>query len=506
MKESETPPSDAYIVSLDVGTSSVRALLYDSSARRMEGYGAHLPYRIHTTPDGGAEIDPEELAQHAIDCLDELHRQVELHQTQEAGFRIAAVAGSAFWHSFCGVDQSGKPTLPILHLLDTRSSGEVSRVADTHASTGCVPHSSYWPAKLLWLERNRPEQFRATHRWLSFPEYLFEKLFGESRVSTSMASATGLWNQSGNTYDYAALAALPIRREQLADPSSMDQPLYNLLDEYRGMWPAYSNIPWFPAIGDGAANHIGSGCLRTPGPLGEAQFSLMVGTTGAMRALISSPPVTPMATIPPGLWCYRLDRRRALLGGALSNGGEVYAWLKRTLAFPKNAEAQLEAAEPGGHGLTVLPFLAGERSPYWRADLRGVIAGLSLDTGPFEILHASLESVALLFREIYGALSSAVGAPAEIIASGGALLHSPAWTQMMADTLGRPVVASAELEASARGAALYALERIGAIPNLEALPASTGATFSPRPQFEPVYARLLEEQRGLYEKLFGTHV
>jgi gluconokinase len=231
----------------------------------------------------------------------------------------------------------------------------------------------------------------------------------------------------------------------------------------------------------------------------------MVGTTGAMRALAS-----PSAAIPPGLWCYRLDPHRAILGGALSNGGEVYAWLKRTLSLRKDTEAQLESAEPGGHGLTVLPFFAGERSPYWRADLRGVIAGLSLNTGPFEILHASLESVALRFREIYGILVSSTliapsGVPAEVIASGGALLHSPAWTQMMADTLGRPVVASTELEASCRGAALYALERIGAITDLEALPASTGATFSPRPQFEPVYARQLDEQRGLYEKLFGSH-
>ena len=480
---------DAFIVSLDVGTSSVRALLYDSTARQMEGYGAHLPYRIKTTPDGGAEMDPEELAQHAIDCLDELHRQVK-----EAGFRIAAVAGSAFWHSFCGVGSDGKPTLPILHLLDTRSAAEVSRVPDTHASTGCVPHSSYWPAKLLWLERNRGEQFQATRRWLSFPEYLFEKLFGEARVSISMASATGLWNQRANSYDDTTLAALPIRREQLAEPSSMDQPLRKLLDEYRAMWPAYADIPWFPAIGDGAANHIGSGCLR------PNQFSLMVGTTGAMRVLLSEP-----GSIPAGLWCYRLDRNRALLGGALSNGGEVYAWLKRTIVIPKDAEARLETSEPGKHGLTVLPFFAGERSPYWRADLRGVIAGMSLDTGPFDILHASLESVALRFREIYLPLSAAAGTPDQVIASGGALLRSPAWTQMMADTLGRPIVASTEGEASSRGAALYALERLGTVPTLAALPASVGATFSPRPQFEPAYSRLLSEQHELYEKLFGSH-
>lgn len=467
----------------------MRALLYDSGSRQMEGYGATVPYRIRATPDGGAEIDPEELAQHCIDCLDELHRQIH-----EAGFKIAAVAGSAFWHSFCGVDSGGKPTLPILHLLDTRSAAEVSRVPDTHASTGCVPHSSYWPAKLLWLERNRGAQFQATHRFLSFPEYLFEKLFGEARVSTSMASASGLWNQAGNTYDYATLAALPIRRDQLADLASIDRPAHNPLDEYRAMWPAFATCPWFPAIGDGAANHIGSGCLRPD------QFSLMVGTTGAMRTLTATP-----AAIPAGLWCYGLDPNRALMGGALSNGGDVYAWLKRTLAMPKDAEGRLEKAEPGSHGLNVLPFLAGERSPYWRADLRGAITGLSLSTEPFHILHAALESISLRFREIYCALSSATGAPAEVIASGGALLHSPAWTQIMADTLGRPVVASTELEASCRGAALYALERIGAIPSLDALPASTGATFSARPQFEATYARLLAEQRSLYTRLFESH-
>src|SRR5689334_10068223 len=133
----------------------------------MEGYGAQLAYRIHTTPDGGAEVDPESLAELTIDCLDELHRQIET-----AGFAVAAVAGSAFWHSFCGVDSSGKATLPILHLLDTRSAGQVAQVPDTHSRTGCVPHSSYWPAKLLWLSANRPDEFRATHSFLSFPEYL----------------------------------------------------------------------------------------------------------------------------------------------------------------------------------------------------------------------------------------------------------------------------------------------------------------------------------------------
>jgi gluconokinase len=172
--------------------------------------------------------------------------------------------------------------------------------------------------------------------------------------------------------------------------------------------------------------------------------------------------------------------------------------------LPADCEARLEAASPGDHGLTILPFLMGERSPYWRADLRGVITGLSQSTEPFDILRAALESVALRFRAIYRLLAPSFGAPAEVVASGGALLHSPAWTQMMADALGRPVRACTEPEASCRGAALWALERTGAIENMNALPASSGAVFSPRPDYEPVYDRLLAQQTEVYGKLFES--
>ncbi len=196
---------DSYIVSLDIGSSSVRALVFDSGGRPMEGYSAQLPYEIRTTADGGAEIDPEALANLAMDCLDEVHRQVK-----NAGFKVVAVTSSVFWHSLCGLDAHNVPTTPIYHLLDTRCAEDVKRVADTHARTGCVPHSSYWPAKLLWMERTQPSIFRSTaSKWVTFPEYLFLRLFGKARVSTSMVSANGLWNQNANDYDEETIESLP---------------------------------------------------------------------------------------------------------------------------------------------------------------------------------------------------------------------------------------------------------------------------------------------------------
>ncbi len=208
--------------------------------------------------------------------------------------------------------------------------------------------------------------------------------------------------------------------------------------------------------------------------------------------------------IPQGLWCYRVDRRRFVLGGALSNGGEVFAWMKRTLALPpeEELEAALASMEPGAHGLTVLPLFAGERSTKWRAEARAAITGMSMHTGPVDIVRAALESVALRFRQVYLILTDRMGEPAEVVASGGALLHSRAWTEMMADALGRPVVACCEQEASSRGSALLVLERIGAISHIRDLPAKTGEVYEPVLARAASYDQLLSKQQHLYKKLF----
>jgi gluconokinase len=312
-----------------------------------------------------------------------------------------------------------------------------------------------------------------------------------------MVSGSGLWNQRENRYDAEVLGALPIKPGQLAALDEMDQPASSLRDDYRSRWPLLAGIPWYPALGDGACNNIGSGCTTAD------RFALMVGTSGAMRAVVESAPVE----TPPGLWCYRVDRKRYVLGGALSNGGGVYDWMKRNLALPASQdkiEAELASMPPGAHGLTVLPLFAGERSPGWRADARAMISGLSAHTSSVEILRASLESVALRFREIYDLMTGSFGEPGELVASGGALLHSPAWSRMMADAMGRRIITCLEPEASARGAALLVLERMGIIPDVRRVSARMGPAFDPVPDHQRLYEAQLEQQRQLYARLFGT--
>ncbi len=488
--------TDSNIVGIDVGTSSVRALLFNEKFSQFEQIGAQKKYELTTKVDGSVEVKADLLLQLACDCLDALHAQMA-----ERGLRAAGIAMSTFWHCFLGVDRDGNPTTPVVHLFDTRSleqMDELVKIFDPawiHAITGCMPHTSYWPAKLLWLKENHADAFSKTTRWYSPGEFLLKTFCGHELESTSMISATGIWDHRKNDYCEELLEALDIPREQLPAVESLDAPCRSLLPEFAKRWPLLNGIPWYPAHGDGACNSVGSGCT-TP-----KRFALMVGTTGAMRVVVKQRNVT----IPAGIWCYRVNRERFILGGATSNGGEVFRWANRLLALPANAEEQIAIREPGSHGLTVLPYLAGERSPYWRPDLRGSIAGLSLSTSPIDILQACLESVSLRFKQIYMLLSRPFPVPDEVIASGGALLRSKVWLQMMADALGHPAIECREPEASSRGAAIIAAEQMGLVSSMDELTVSLGDTIDPKPERQENYVRMLKADGALFDSLYGRN-
>jgi gluconokinase len=356
-----------------------------------------------------------------------------------------------------------------------------------------VLHSSYWPAKLSWLSRERAEAFERTERWVSPGDYFYERLFGDSHVGTSMASATGLFDQNLLNWDAEVIEALPVGQAQLSPIS--DEPLRGLNEEWARRWPALREVPWFPAVGDGACSNIGSGCTRND------RLALMVGTSGAMRVLWKAESVE----VPDGPWCYRADDKRFVLGGALSDGGNLVEWLRNTLRLPgpEETEELLAGMEPDSHGLTFLPLLAGERGPGWADDANGTIAGISMSTAPVEILRAAMEAVALRFALIAEIIEAASPGEKEVVATGGGLLQSPTWTRIMADALGKTITASGVQEASSRGAALLVLEKLGHL-EIEDAEAPLGETFEPDPGRHELYREALARQRRLYEAVLGA--
>ena len=475
----------ARVLSVDLGSSAVRAEFYDGSGTLQEGTEARLDYELEYTQDGGVAVDADALLDLVIRAIDGALERV-------GDARVSGAAMSTFWHSVIGLDRDGRPTTPVLYWADRRAASAARELrerldeAAIHRRTGCVLHSSYWPAKLLWLSRENPEDFARTERWVSPGDYFYERFFGDSHVGTSMASATGLFDQNLRRWDEALVESLPLERTQLSPIS--DEPLVGLQDEWARRWPALRDIPWFPAAGDGACSNVGSGCTRND------RLALMVGTSGAMRVLWKADSVE----IPDGPWCYRADEKRFVMGGALSDGGNLVAWLRETLRLPEETERLLAGMKPDSHGLTFLPLLAGERGPGWADEANGTIAGLSMSTTPVEILRAAMEAVALRFALIAEIIEQASPGEKEVIATGGGLLGSPTWTGIMADSLGRPVITSGIHEASSRGAALLALERLGEL-EIEDAEAPLGKVFDPDPERHEVYREALARQRRLYD-------
>jgi gluconokinase len=265
------------VVALDLGTSSVRAILFDAQGVKI-GQAAQRHYTQSTTPDGGVETDVDALFQLVLQCLDDVVKQTP--------GSIIAVAASCFWHSLMAMDEKGQALSPLYSWADNRAAPWVPALrailpeSETHARTGCVFHPSYWPAKLLWLHHTQPQWFDSSTRWISFGEYIAQRLFGRAQVSLSMASGTGFFHQESCDWDEETLAALPITRDNLSPLCDADEYLGELLPPWKTRWPQLAEARWFPAIGDGACSNLGSGCTDA------SRMALNVGTSGALRVVL----------------------------------------------------------------------------------------------------------------------------------------------------------------------------------------------------------------------------
>jgi gluconokinase len=422
------------ILALDVGTSSVRAQHFDE----------------HGEPHGKLRREPYESAD-PDDVVAATGRVLHGHVPDSI---------SCFAHSLVAVDANWNALTPILGWRDTRSAGAAERLAQqldasaVHARTGAFLHPSFWPAKLAWLAEDEPEIFRRAEWFVSFADYLR----GAPETSLSMASTSGLLDLATEQWDEELLDALGVERNRL--PQIADVPVWS----------------------DAACSNAGTGCT-TP-----ERAALMVGTSGALRVLYESEQREPQPK--PGLFLYLADERRVVEGGALSDGGNLYAWLERTLA---DASGSLAERDPSDHRLTFLPFLGGERSTGWNPEARGTIHGLTFATTPLDIRQAAYEGVAFRFAAIADLLPEV----REVVATGAGLLQDRDWIQIMADALARPVSVSGVAEASLRGAAALALERAGH----RVAEAPIVEVVEPRAARADAYRAAREEQQRLYDAL-----
>ena len=449
----------AVLIGLDVGTTAVKAVAFDTDATAWR-HSSQREYPL-LEPHPRYQVQPPKELLEAVDAA--------LAECVKAcGDRPVEVVGlSSAMHGLVGLDADLRPVTDILTWADTRAHEEArelraeGRGQELLKLTGTPVHPMSPLTKLRWFSRNDPEVMARVHRWIGLKDLLLLHLTDRLVTELSSASATGLLDVHARDWSPAALEIAGIGRESLPEVLATTTVLPLSADAARR-----SGLPAGTQVNVGAADgplgNLGTGAIE-PGVAG-----LTLGTSGAVRVVVPEPRFDPDGR----LFCYALTDDAWVLGGAISNGGLVMRWAADTFApelseepEPDTAVLELAArAEPGSDGLVMLPYLLGERAPLWDPDLTGAFLGIRRVHEREHFLRAALEGVCLQLGGIVDLLEQVT--TIETVRVTGGVFRSPLWRHVMAASLARPLVPTADTEGTALGAAALAWYSVGGAPDL----------------------------------------
>lgn len=434
---------DALTLGLDVGTTGCKVVALDPGGR-VRGT-ASATYPLLTDASGRAEQHPQALWEAVCRTLKGISGQLEPGQ-----FAGLALGGAI--HSVALLGPRQEPLADALTWADSRAGtvlGALQGEADAaalYAHTGCPLETPYHPARLRWLRAAQPELFGRAHVFASLKDLISYRLGGTLATDIGLASTTGLLGLRSARWHGAALALAAVTEAQLPELAQPTDQIGTLTRAAAAATGLKAGLPIFAGSSDGALANLGSGVTR-PG-----ETILTLGTSGAVRQVADAPQLGPARLT----WCYLFSRGHYFAGGAINNGGLTLEWLRRTLysELPKDegySRLLADAASAPG-GPLCLPYLTGERTPHWDADLRASFWGVGAHHTRADLARAALEGVAFCLADVFELLHHSA-LPVQLT---GGVSRAPFWAQLITDTLGVGTELNRVGDASALGAAMLA--------------------------------------------------
>ncbi len=475
-----------FVLALDVGSTGTRGGVFDAAGLPVRGCRHKIAHGFTTGSDGTTVIDGDQVA-------DEL-RQIVEYVASTSQHPIAGVALDTFASSLVGVDAEGNAITPCFTYADSRCSAEVDqlrRILDEDATqqrTGTRQHTGYLPPRFLWLRETDPDTFSRVRRWMSLGEYAYLKLIGTTAAGTSTAAWTGMLNRREGSWDAELCALVGVQADQFSPIAHPSQPL---TPELAPLHPNLAEAVWFPPIADGFSSSLGAGGTDSSSIVAAA------ATSGAMRVLVDGL----VDDLPRGLWCYRVDENRSLLGGALNDVGRAVSWLQATLRLPEEPE-ELDAAlraDPSPLTPLVLPWFTGERSTGWVGQARAEFHRVSAGTTPTDLYRATIEGVALSYQRMLAQLTQSAGGVRRVLATGSVTAEVPGLLQVLADTIEVDVLPITIRRSTLRGTAMQALEILA--PEVSFAPVEHGEVVSPVTGRAAHYRERIAAFADLYDKV-----
>jgi xylulokinase len=457
---------------LDLGTTEVKAGLVGLDGRLLglarSGYGLDV-----SGGRGWAEQDPGAWWSAVVGAV----RALRASDTAE----VAAIGVDGHGPTLVAVDARGEATRPAITFLDTRSAAEAEALT---VATGVRGWSLGGLPAALWVERHEPAVADATCWYLSTWDWLVLRLSGVAAASLVPDEVVA---------DRALVAAAGIPGDRLPPPLAMGAAVGGLTAAAADALGLPAGTPVVGGTVDAFASYIGAGLLD-PGDAYDPG-----GSAGGFGVYWDRPIEVAGAFVTPAPLAGRFS-----VGAAMAATGRALDWYRDAIlggtVTTETLLAEAAATPPGADGLVFLPYLAGERSPIWDPDARGVLAGLTLGHGRGHIARAIIEASALAIRHVATPMLAA-GVQVTAMRACGGPARSAFWNAVKADVTGFPVLVPDVLETAVLGSAIVAAVGTGAQPDLPAaIAAMTHVTerIEPRRELAPVYDRLFEAYRELY--------
>ena len=432
-----------YLLGIDVGTSSSKALIMDYNGTILAFESSSYEFSIPNI--GYAEQNANTLWDNVVIAVKKALNKSKIRE-------INAIGVTGQMHGLVTLDGDNNPIRPVIIWADQRSSAEVEVLKNENEFGRCANSAAtgFALTSLMWLKKNEKESFAKVRKIMMPKDFILLQLTGTIGTDLSDASGSLMLDAETCEWDTRLLKCLDFDSSILPQIHESCEIVGFVRPQIAVMLGLREEIPVIAGGGDSLMQLVGNGVVS------DGQINTNIGTASQISCVTNLQPkkgnvLNNFHHVAKDLW---------VRCGASLNGGLVLNWAKN-LFFRGNIQydeldKMAEKAPPGSGGIIFLPFICGERAPYFDDKAKGILYGLSISNSPEELIRAFLESVVYSFKDSMRFFDPGiVKGNSYIIASGGGA-KSRLWLQLQADILGKPVRINTTSVEAAKGAAICA--------------------------------------------------
>jgi xylulokinase len=470
---------------IDVGTSSVKAVLIDDNQRIVASESAGLD--VSRPQPGWSEQDPEDWWR---GCDTVLAAIAAAHGRQMAAVRGIGLSGQM--HGATLLDAADAVLRPCILWNDGRSDEEARDLsAASERVTGNIAMPGLTAPKLAWVKRHEPALFETVRTVLLPKDYVRLRLTGDKASDMSDAAGT-LWLETAvRDWSDEMLRLTDLDRSHMPRLCEGSEATGTLRAELATRWGMAGNVTVAGGGGDNAASACGVGAVA-PGT-----GFISIGTSGVIFVTADNFRANPQSAV--HAFCHAVPGTWHQMGVSLSAAGSL-DWLSRIVGVDAGTlAAELGDAPAGPSPLRFLPYLSGERTPHNDVAVRGAFVGLDQGHERRDLVQAVIEGVAFAFRDCLDVITMPLAEPRRLIAVGGGS-RSRYWLSAIATVLGLPIAVPTDGDfGAAFGAARLGLAAAtGADPFEICTPPAIRETIEPIASLADDYAAAHADYRRLY--------